>query len=70
MAVVLILNPRNDKRFGMRVRELFAAGTASAARVQSALREQYPLAVVRPRVLSGMSDDGWYVYRDGRWIAD
>ena len=42
---------------------------ADPAELQLRLRETYPLAVVRPRVISS-EPSLWYVYRDGRWNPD
>ena len=43
---------------------------ADPAELQARLRETYPLAVVRPRVISSEPTSLWYVYRDGRWNPD
>jgi hypothetical protein len=69
MAVVLILNPRHDEAFARLAHELVADGTRTAAAVQAALRERYPSASVRPRVLAGETEVVWYVYRDGHWTG-
>jgi hypothetical protein len=69
MAVVLILNPRHDETFAQLAHELAADGTRTPAALQAALREQYPSASVRPRLLAGESEVVWYVYRDGHWTG-
>ena len=43
---------------------------ADPIELQARLREAYPLAVVRPRVISSEPTATWYVYRDGRWNPD
>lgn len=68
MRAVLILNPRQDGDFAA-LAERLADRAGSAAALQAALREHYPAATVRPRLLSSDSGDVWYVYRDGSWVS-
>jgi hypothetical protein len=68
MRPVLILNPRQDDEF-VSFAEGLAAQATSLAALQASLRERYPAATVRPRLLSSDSGDVWYVYRDGRWVS-
>jgi hypothetical protein len=69
MAVVLVINPRQDDVFARLVEELVADETRSPEAVQAALRERYPSASIRPRQLAGETGTVWYVYRDGRWTG-
>jgi hypothetical protein len=68
MRAVLILNPRQDEGFVALAERLADRATTPAA-LQAALREHYPAATVRPRLLSTDSGDVWYVYRDGIWVS-
>jgi hypothetical protein len=43
---------------------------ANPIELQSRLRQTYPLALVRPRLISSEPTTLWYVYRDGRWNPD
>ena len=65
---MLILNPRQDEDF-VALAERLADRAATPAALQVALREHYPAATVRPRLLSSDSGDVWYVYRDGSWVS-
>ena len=62
----LIVNPNGDAVFDDHARRLAAASDDPLA-LQARLRQQYPLAVVRRRDLSGEPFEMWYVYRDGHW---
>jgi hypothetical protein len=42
-------------------------GAQTPESLQLALREYYPMAVVRRRGLA-LEGEAWYVYRDGRWV--
>jgi hypothetical protein len=64
----LIINPRDDTKFGDFVEELVTCGALTTDGLRALLREQYPLAEVHERQLSGERVLVWYVYRDGRWI--
>ena len=66
---VLILNPRHDRAFVALAERLVDGGATTSDALQAALRERYPAAVVRPRVLSSEPEVLWYVYREGRWIT-
>jgi hypothetical protein len=66
---ILILNPRHDTTFVDHANRLVADGATTPERLESALRERYPNAVVRRRQLSEESGLIWYVYRDGRWTV-
>jgi hypothetical protein len=65
---ILVLNPRQDLSFVERARELLTPSIAPES-LQAALREHYPDAVVRVRVLASEPHTVWYVYRDGRWVS-
>jgi hypothetical protein len=67
---VLVVNPRTDASFVEFVRERFD-GTLpdDPIALQSRLRERYPEAVVRVRVLANEPSVVWYVYRDGHWTT-
>ena len=62
----VVRNPANDRVFAKAVADLLAIGVLDADAFQERLRERYPLAVVRPRGLTG-EPATWYIYRDGRW---
>jgi hypothetical protein len=47
---------------------IIAEEVPTPAELQGRLRDRYPRAVVRPRVLSGEPIEIWYVYREGHWI--
>lgn len=67
---VLIINPRSDEVFARDV-AMLAEGASLPAELQSRLRDRgYPRALVRARDLAGQVEVIWYVYREGRWIAD
>jgi hypothetical protein len=70
MAVVLILNPRQDETFAELAHELATDDTRTPEALQAALRARYPSATVRPRILAGEPEVVWYVYRDGHWTSD
>jgi hypothetical protein len=63
----LILNPADDATFRDLAEGLLPA-TETPEAFERALRERYPLCVVRPRALSDERIVVWYVYRDGHWI--
>ena len=65
----LAIYPRTDLEFVAMVYTLLV-DHADPAELQVRLRETYPLAVVRPRVISSEPTALWYVYRDGRWNPD
>ena len=65
---ILVLNPRQDPSFVERAQQLLTPSIAPES-LQAALREQYPNAVVRVRVLASEPHAVWYVYRDGRWVS-
>jgi hypothetical protein len=65
----LAIFPRTDLEFVAMVYALLV-DHADPVELQSRLRETYPLAVVRPRVISSEPTTLWYVYRDGRWNPD
>ena len=65
----LAIYPRTDLEFVSMVYTLLV-DHADPAELQVRLRETYPLAVVRPRVISSEPTSLWYVYRDGRWNPD
>ncbi len=65
----LAIYPRADLEFVAMVYALLV-NHADPAELQVRLRETYPLAVVRPRVISSEPTSWWYVYRVGRWNPD
>jgi hypothetical protein len=66
---MLFINPRTDAAFAELVeREAAAATSAEDLRVR--LSASYPRILVRQRALEGERAEIWYVYRDGRWVAD
>ena len=65
-APLLMLNPRQDADFVRRTMDL-VDGAQTPESLQLALREYYPMAVVRRRGLA-LEGEAWYVYRDGRWV--
>ncbi len=64
----LVLNPPDDEAFRTSAGELVESGIAEPSQLQDCLREQWPLALVRPRELAGERSQIWYVYRDGHWV--
>jgi hypothetical protein len=69
MRPILVVNPRADREFVDLANRLVEDGIDSPEALESNLRDRYPLAVVRQRVLNAESTRTWYVYREGRWIA-
>ena len=65
---VLVTNPAADRAFNTMAEAVLEEGQ-SAEEFQALLRRRYPMAVVRPRELSGERRVVWYVYRDGHWVA-
>jgi hypothetical protein len=63
----LIMNPLNDDAFVELANEA-ARDATTPEDLQASLRERYPKAVVRPRLLEAEPHVVWYVYRDGRWV--
>ena len=70
MRRIRFLNPRTDEAFTDTVASVIASGIATAAELETRLRDRYPAAVVRERDLAGEDGPAWYVYRDGHWIPD
>jgi hypothetical protein len=68
--LTLVRNPAGDVEFEQALNSLVESGMRDPAAVQEALRERYPLAVVRPRELEAESAPTWYVYREGRWTRE
>jgi hypothetical protein len=66
---VIVANPSDDDAFTAHVAMLVDDGVETPEALQLQLRRRYPLAVVRPRDLSGEARRLWYVYREGRWVA-
>ncbi len=68
----LAINPADDRTFVQgTVRAIALRGASSGLtteRLEVALRQRYPAAVVRRRDLSGELGEMWYVYRDGLWV--
>ncbi|HXG40517.1 MAG TPA: hypothetical protein VNJ28_06200 [Candidatus Limnocylindrales bacterium] len=67
---LLFVNPRGDLEFVAWAHHLVGSGVATPEKLQARLRERYPLAGVRRRLLSGELISVWYVYRDGHWVPD
>lgn len=65
---ILVVNPVADVAFVDFANVLVVEGVSTPATLQSRLRDRYPRAVVRPRVLSGEPIEIWYVYREGSWV--
>jgi len=63
----LLTNPASDDEFRRYALALLSAGVMPDS-FQDALRERYPFAVVRPRLLTSEPLVVWYVYRDGHWV--
>jgi hypothetical protein len=68
MLPVLVVNPRSDARFAELVTNLLQDPDLTAEELGVRLREAFPRAIVRRRLLSGESPETWYVYREGTWI--
>ena len=69
MSTTLVVNPRDDPPFVALAERLVADGVRSPDELQTALRREYPEAVVRARELDGEAFTIWYVYRDGHWVS-
>ena len=68
MRPVLVINPRSDAPFEDFVRERLAQnGMSAPSELESRIRERFPSAVVRERMLANEPIAVWYVYRDGHW---
>jgi hypothetical protein len=65
----LFINPRADADFVSLV-EQEAASATSPEELRSRLASSYPEVVVRRRALAGERAEIWYVYRNGRWVAE
>ena len=68
MRPILMINPRSDREFAALAERLVGDGLDQASELEIRLREHYPHAVVRERVISDEQVITWYVYREGRWI--
>ena len=64
---VLVINPRDDEAMRRAAHAALEAGASTPALLAAALRDAYPLVVVRPRALSSEQEVVWYVYREGHW---
>lgn len=64
---ILVINPRSDATFNDLAHQLTADGAHTPAELETALRKQYPRALVRERNLSSEPITTWYVYREGAW---
>ena len=67
MRPILVINPRTDVGFVELAETLVREGIERPNELEARLRELYPHAVVRERILSGEQVASWYVYREGRW---
>lgn len=65
----VIANPPGDAAFRAQVDGYLNEGGRRPEDLQTALRRNYPNAVVRLRSLAGERFEVWYVYRDGHWIG-
>ena len=63
----IVRNPPGDRAFQIAIDEILDSGVAEPTTAQERLREAYPRAVIRPRVLDAERTAVWYVYREGRW---
>jgi hypothetical protein len=63
---ILLANPASDTEFVEFMRSC-AADVDGPEALQMRLRERYPKAVVRPRLIEGEQFPVWYIYREGRW---
>ena len=70
MRPLLVVNPRADRGFVKLANRLVENGIDSPEDLAKALRERFPKAVVRRRLLSAEQLITWYVYREGRWIPN
>jgi hypothetical protein len=64
----LVINPSDDVAFRDAVEGALMTGDGTPERLEAALRERFPRAIVRPRGLQGEPVNIWYVYRDGHWV--
>jgi hypothetical protein len=70
MRPILVLNPRSDAAFGGYVRAQFGdQEPRDPDSLQRRLRDRFPAAVVRARILANEPATVWYVYRDGYWTS-
>jgi hypothetical protein len=65
----LFINPRTDAAF-VELVEKEAATATSPAELRARLLRSYPEVIVRQRSLEGERAEIWYVYRNGRWVAE
>ena len=70
MRPLLVVNPRADRAFVELAHRLIDDGADSTDALEVGLRHQHPNAVVRERALSDEQSVTWYVYREGRWVAN
>lgn len=68
-APLLVINPPTDADFVRACDAALGRHPACTDDLQALLRPRFPLAVVRPRALSGERVEVWYVYRDGHWVS-
>jgi hypothetical protein len=69
MRPILMINPRSDVEFAGLAEQLVRDGIGRPEVLEARLRERYPLAVVRERIISNEQVITWYVYREGRWTG-
>ncbi|MEA2678040.1 MAG: hypothetical protein QOJ81_2181 [Chloroflexota bacterium] len=67
--LTIVRNPASDREFERVVAELVQGALQDPRELEARLRERYPRAVVRPRLLAGETTATWYVYREGHWVA-
>jgi hypothetical protein len=67
MRPILMINPRSDVEFSGLAEQLVRDGVSRPEELEARLRERYPRAVVRERIISDEHVMTWYVYREGRW---
>ena len=66
---ILLPNPASDIEFVDFMRSC-ATDVDGPDELQRRLRQAYPDAVVRPRLIEGEQFLVWYIYREGRWQED
>jgi len=66
--VRLVVYPAEDTNFREICSRLLDGGADSPARLQTALRADYPRAKVVEGISEGVTER-WYVYRDGRLVG-
>jgi hypothetical protein len=64
----VLANPRSDQEFVDFVhRQVDRQPDADVAAIERRVRQRYPSAAIRERLLASEPMTVWYVYRDGHW---